>query len=359
MPWRAKMEPLNLSSDNSGNLPELTSKDMVILGDIRKSKPMAFYYNATKFYLGEMWDYVKDARCWRSSIMGETRGGKSEVGQSISLMYCRMFNQLLKQGNFDSIDVFKDEIFAKNDIKLDVEHICSNQSNYIYALRENQKNNRISFGQIWIIDESRKSIGGVGSFSELLDLKNVNNIIAKFMQAEIWIQPLQFEANNCPYGLYVFKKDVINRVNWCLLYRMSRTPTGGMEYVFMGWVKIPLHKDENLRKIYNQKKNSWIINEMEGTADERMVERKRIAMKLSKDKDFAERTTSGKQFMQSKSQQITMLEDWIIKKKTQNWNQVEKMMIVEEARRLAENIHREAQDAETDKVGLDKDFSEV
>lgn len=330
--------------DKSGNLPKLNQKDLALLGDIRKNKPMAFYYNATQFYLGEMYEYCKDARCWRTSIMGETRGGKSECGQTIALMYIKMFNSLLKQGNYDNVDIFKEGIFQKKEIELDVHHICSNQSNYIYTLREDQKNNIINFGQIWIIDESRKSIGGIGSFSELLDLKNINNIIAKFMQAEIWIQPAQFEANNVPYGLYVYKKDIENRVNWCLLYKMARSPTGGLEYSFMGWVKIPLHKNELLRKQYNDKKNEWIIREMEGNYDDRLLARKKVALGLAFDKDFSRRTSSGKQFILSKSQQITVLEDWITLKKTQNWNQVERNMIVEEARRIAERKYFDALD---------------
>lgn len=321
-------------------LPDLTDKDLMMLGDIRKSKPSAFYYNATKFLIGEMWDYIKDARCWRISIMGETRSGKSESAQSFALMYCKMFNHFLNKGQYDSIDVYKDGIFEKKSIVLDINHICSNQSNYIYNLREHQRSDMINFGQIWIIDESRKNIGGIGTFSEMLDLKNVNNIIAKFMQAEIWVQPQQFEANNCPYGLYVYKKDVVNRVNWCLLYRIQRTPTGGLEYSFIGWVCVPLHKNDALRSLYNEKKNSWIMQEMDGTADERMIERKKVALSLSKEKDFNERSASGKMFRLSKTQQITILENWIIEKKTQNWNQMERLEIVEDARRIADKEYR-------------------
>lgn len=341
------MEKLPLMfKDCSGNLPNLNQKDLALLCDIRKNKPMAFYYNATQFYLGEMYDYLKDARCWRTSIMGETRGGKSECGQTLALMYVKMFNSLLKQGNYDDIDVYKEGIYSKKDIEIDVNHICSNQSNYIYTMREDQKENKINFGQMWIIDESRKSIGGIGSFSELLDLKNINNIIAKFMQAEIWIQPAQFEVNNVPYGLYVYKKDTINRVNWCLLYKMARSPTGGLEYSFMGWVKIPLHKNQSLRDLYNKKKNDWIVREMEGSYDDRLVARKKVAVLLADDKDFARRSLTGKQFVLSKSQQITVLEDWITGKKTQNWNQMERVMIVEEARRISEKKYFDSLDGD-------------
>lgn len=318
------------------DLPQLTRKDHIILADLRKGSAMAFNSNVTDFFISEMHDYVKDARCWRISIMGETRGGKSEVGQTVALSYVEIFNHYFKLGHFDKQDVFSDKIFVPSEIQIDVGHIMSSQGNYIYTLRDNYRAGTIKFGQIWIVDEARKSIGGIGSFSEMLDLKNVNNIVAKFMQAEIWIQPLQFETNNAPYGLYVYKKDVVNKINWCLLYKMQRNAVGGVEYSFMGWVKVPLHTNLALREDYNHKKNLWIMAEMNGNVDERMIERKEMALKLSKDKEFCIRSANGKIFKLGKAQQMGILEDWIIARKSQNWNQIERQMIIEEARRLAE-----------------------
>lgn len=328
----------------SSDLPKLDRKDLIILDDLRKQRPNAFFSNMTRFLLNEMYSYLKDARCWRLSIMGETRGGKSEVAQTIALSYVSMFNHLLNRKVYDYIDLFKDNIFKKQEINLDINHICANQSDYIFNLRQYHKDGLTKFGQLWIIDESKKAIGGLGSFSEMLDLENVNNIIAKFMQSEIWVQPLQLETKNTPYGLYVYKKDVVNKVNWCLLYKMQRTPTGGVEYSFLGWVNVPLHKNHLLRKAYNKKKNEWIKQEMGGHTDIRLEERKRIAMELSKDKMFSTRTVSGKIFKLSKAQQITILEDWILQGKTQNWNQMERMMIIEEARRLAEEYYEESKE---------------
>jgi hypothetical protein len=317
-------------------IPELSKKDLLVLKDLRTKSAVAFYSNVTNFLISEMEDYIKDARCWRLAIMGETRGGKSETGQTCAVIYRSIFNKYLKAGRFDTQDIFIDGTFKKSEIDLTINHICSNQGNYIFTLRRAYKEGWIKFGQIWIIDEHRKSIGGIGSYSEMIDLKNVNNIIAKFMQAEIWIQPLQFETNNTPYGLYIYKKDIDERINWCLLYKIQRNAIGGVEFNFMGWVSLPLHEDVKLREAYNMKKNLWIKQEMEGTVDERVIERKKTARELSEDPDFSLRTVSGKTFKLSKSQQVTVLEDWIISKKTQNWNQVEKEMIIEEARKIAE-----------------------
>jgi len=206
----------------------------------------------------------------------------------------------------------------------------------------------MKFGQIYIIDESKDSLGGLGSFSESLDLKNLNNIIAKFMQAEIWIQPLQMETKNAPYGLYVYQKDIKNKVNWCLLYRISRNAVGNVTFTFLGWIKVPLHDNKLLRNIYNEKKNRWIADEIDGSSDNRLGERKKIALSLAEDDRFSERSATGKVFKRSKAQQIAIFESWILDKKTQSWNQLERQMIVEEARLIADENY----EGKRKKIGL-------
>jgi hypothetical protein len=347
-----------LTSSLNSDLPPMDRRDMIILEELRKKAPLAFYSNITKFFFSEMYNYIKDSRCYRCSIMGETRGGKSECGQTLALVYVSMFNTLLDSGNFDNSDLFKTGVFEKSRIVLDIKKICSNQSDYIYRLRDEYKDQSLKFGQVWIIDESKKAIGGLGSYSETLDLENINNIIAKFMQSEIWIQPLQFETKNAPYGLYVYKKDVKARVNWCLCYRMQRTATGGVEYTFMGWVKLPLHTNEELRRVYNIKKNEWIEAEMSGSYDVRLEERKSLSKRLSEDKEFSRRTASGKAFRLSKAQQVTVLEDWILSGKTQNWNQMEREMIVEEARRVADGRHYDEEERLQTEEGEAEDTEE-
>lgn len=313
-------------------IPSFDNKDRIILAKLFQQSPKEMRSEVTGFFIKEMFHYIDLNMVWRNSIMGETRGGKSEVGTTEGLLYEKRFNENLKDGVYDHLDIW--DVFKKQPIKFDVKNILGSQSDYIYTVRKLAQERKLVFGQIWQIDEQRDSIGGLGSFSEELDLNNLNNIVAKFMQSEIWITPQKFESRNTPYGLYVYKKDVENRVNWCLLYKITMTARYTKEYNVMGWVRMPLHDDEKLRKLYNDKKNEWIQQELLGSGNKRIMERKEIAVKLSNDTLFSQLTPTGKSFMLSKEQQVSLLEEWIVNGKTQNWNELEKYRIVMDARML-------------------------
>ena len=315
-------------------LPLLTQEDYIRLEKIRKQKPVQFFRNNTQFFLNEMYSYIREARVFRCSIMGEVRVGKSEVGSTIAKLYKNYFNECIQKGLFDNLDIWNEGYFNKSEINFDISNVCGAQSEYLYTIRNMSKQNKLMFGQIWQIDESKSKIGGIGSYSETIDLENLNHIIAKFMQSEIWITPDRFERRNAPYGLYVYKKDLVRKVNWCLLFKIDISSRYVSEYIFMGWVRVPLHKDDEFRKQYNAKKNIWIKKEIEGIGDDRINERKKVSEMLSHDERFSQLTVSGKQFRFSKHQQKAILEDYIISGKTQNWNEVERYLIVDEARML-------------------------
>ena len=314
------------------NIPNLTSNDLIILDKIRKDNTMAFYKNVTNFFITEMYRYIKENRVWRVSVMGETRSGKSEVGSTICFLYKNYWNKCLNEGLFDSLDIW--ELFPKQEIDFNVENVHGSQSDYIYYLRDSQKNNTLKFGQIHQIDESRSAIGGIGSFSEAIELENLNNIIAKFMQSEVWITPQKFETRNAPYGLYVYKKDMVNRKNWCLMFKIEMRANNTKSVVFLGWVDIPLHNNEEFRTKYNKKKNDWIMREVSGSGDKRIEERKKTSKLLANDPVFSKLSPSGKSFVLNKQQQLAILENYIIDNKTQNWNEIERFRIVDESRMI-------------------------
>ncbi|KKN77144.1 hypothetical protein LCGC14_0363410 [marine sediment metagenome] len=322
------------------DLPQLNYKDMLSLKRIRVHFPMQFYQNVTSFFIGQMSEYIKDCRVWRIVLMGETRGGKSETAMTIAKLYVNIFNQYLKKDAFKHMKF--DKYLKVAPLTFGIDYVVGSQSNYIYTLREQKKSGKLKFGQIWQIDENRENVGGLGTFSEMLDLANINNIVAKFMQSELWLTPVKLQQRNAPYGLYVYKKDTVNRVNWCLLYKIEMGVKGTLEYIFMGWVKVPLHHDVNLRNEYEMKKNKWIANEIEGAVDQRVIQRKHAAEQLSKDPVFSEMSKSGKSFALSKDQQLALLEQYIIEGKTQRWNELEMYRIISEGRMLVmQRINKE------------------
>ena len=330
-------------------IPCFDNKDRIILEKLFKQSPREMRREVTNFFIQEMFKYIDRGMIWRNSIMGETRGGKSEVGTTQALIYTRRFNENLKKGVYDGFDIW--DFMKKRPIVFNTDFIMSSQSDYIYKVRHLAQEKKMTFGQIWQIDEQRGQIGGLGSFSEEIDLNNLNNIVAKFMQSEIWITPQKFESRNAPYGLYVYKKDIVNRVNWCLLYKITMTARYTKEYNIMGWVKVPLHDNDQLRKEYNDKKNEWITGELSGSGNKRIMERKAIAVNLSDDELFSKVGPSGKSFVLSKEQQISILEEWIVEGKSQNWNELEKLRIVMDARMLIlrKKIKKDEEMVPTDK----------
>lgn len=323
---------MGLKMDLSDSLPQLTRTDYVRLAKLRKDNPQVFSTNSTSFFLNFMRDYIATGRVFRVSIMGETRQGKSEIGSTIAFNYVRYFNHFYKKGLYDNLSVKNLKSITISELDFNINNVFASQFEYNLKLKELVKNNELKLGQIWQIDEDKRKIGGIGSYSEKIEIDNLNNIIAKFMQSEIWITPDKMITQNCPYGLYAFKKDIPNRINWCLLYKIETTASGSNNFEFMGWVCIPLHNNDKFRKDYNDKKDAWIEEEIIGSSDPRMKERHRIAKQIYVNNVF-ELTDKGN-FKFSRDEQISFLETLIIAQEIQNFNEVEKIRIIDSARTM-------------------------
>jgi len=314
-------------------LPKLSYTDEVKLKQIMERFPEEFWSDKTKFLIKEMDKFIEDSMVWRTSIKGLTRIGKSEIAQTLCMQYRRKFNDCMNKGFYD--DIIK-EISGKSErysIDFKTEHILAGQSDYLYTLQEREKKKTLQFGQIWQIDEQKGSVGGAGSYTEFEMLKNVNNIIAKFMQSEIWIRPDGFMSRNSPYGIHAWKKDIKRKINFGMLFSIEQLSQFSSTTQFLGWVAIPMHTDEDLRKSYNLKKNEWIKNEIKGNVDIRSNERMKVADKLAQDPVFSQVSEKG-YFVFNKQQQVSLLERWVAKGKTGFWNETEKWRIVDEARML-------------------------
>ena len=319
------------------DLPKLTRNEMVTLMDLRRMYPMEFYSNKTDYFNAEHKSYVREGRVWRVSVMGETRSGKSEVGSTIGFRHINHFKKALDEGCFKSLEFSKNVKIEVKPITFEIFYVCDNQQVYKKRIKEQYKKGELKWGQIWQIDEEKKSLGGLGSMSDLLESDNLNNIIAKFCQCEIWVQPLRFETNNCPYGLKVQKKDILNRVNWCLLFKIEQEPSGATSFKFLGWVSIPLHHNATFRKKYNELKDEWIEKEIEGRVDER--ERSRLDtcyFLYDKYFKFFEVKENGR-FKYSKGDQRGALSMAILKGELKTvYNEGERESIIEMTRLMAE-----------------------
>jgi len=320
------------------DLPNLTPNERVVLWDLMRNYPTEFYKNKTNFFINEMWRYIREKRVWRISIMGETRGGKSECGSTIAFWYVKLFNLLFKKGHFKDLDVSSQGVLLR-ELTFEIQYVYDNQQVYKTNLKRRTAEGTLVYGQIHQIDEEKSSIGGIGSYSDQTETENLNNITAKFNQSEIWIQPLQLGIKNCPYGLKVFKKDELNRVNWCLLHKMEQEPNGATMIKFLGWVKIPLHTNEDFRQKYNLLKNEWIKKEISGRADERLQKRIESAKMLLKEYPQYFTFNDKGRCKYTRDEQISLLD--MLSANSQidtNYNYTEKFDIVTKARLFAERM---------------------
>lgn len=308
----------------------------VILEEIFLQKPQFFRKNRTRFLYSEIWRYVFEKKVVRITTMGETRGGKSEEAQTIGINYTRIFNALYLKGHFSNIDI---ESVNVSEIKLNVDVIHANQSAYLYYLRDQTRKKALLFGQIHIVDEDRDNIGGIGSFSEEMEIENLNNIVAKFMQCEIWITPKRFQLMNTPYGLNCLIKDEKNRTNWSLLYKLEMSSAGLKEQNFLGWVGIGLHEDKDLRLAYQQKKNMWIEQELKGTINER-AHRRIAAIEIMLEDPFFTQSTIGKngqvKWYHGIESMKFLVEKAMMEQKIDQFNDTEIERIVHGARAMGE-----------------------
>lgn len=327
----------------SGLRIPITRHDRYKYNDLAIQHPQEFNRNATKLFFDQMKNHIWNGKVWRINCSGKTRHGKSEVAQTWTMLYIDEFNNALKSGAYKELEaqgvVYKQETLKK----LCVDSILFSQSNYLYTLRQKEKEDDLIYGRSWIIDEDEESIGGVGSYSERLEIKNLNNITAQALQSEWQLRPDKFVLSNSPFGLFQEKMDRVNKVNWSMLYEFKSDPTRTKDYVFIGWVATPLHDDQEFRIKYNEKKKENIKKVYQGSADLRLIERVRVAEILARNELFATLSTNEKTFKLSRQQQESILNEMVMDREVQNFNSVEKSEIIEHARMIImkEIIQRE------------------
>jgi len=298
------------------------------------SNPREFRTDYTDIFFEEMAYYIRGARVWRLNIKGDTRSGKSESAQSICFLYRQEFNKTVRKNLFNDKDLKKKLKTSKIKIKqiefTSEANVHANQADYLYDMRQRAKEKNLIFGQINLIDEARELEGGLGSMTENAELRNINNIIAKFCPSEIWLHPKKWISQNAPYGLIAYKKDEKRRENWLKCYKMTSTPYGDIP-TFVGWVCLPLHPFEDHRDQYEDKKNEWIMSEINGNVNPRLRLRFEVGRMLSKNKLFSKLDAKGR-FVANIRMQKSILDKMIIKGESQDFNEEEKRDIIALAR---------------------------
>lgn len=210
--------------------------------------------------------------------------------------------------------------------------VCANQKEYRQKLRD------ADFGDNFQIDENAFAHVGLGSVTEMQQLKDIQNIIAKKNIHTIYITPRVFLETNASLGLSTWGKDVKNWLSRFLLYDLRNRTIPLLGYVIVDVGKLfrkygcyvykqtggctnpnrvtfdnldkkaveysdcipKVMSGDDAKKItndgkscpfyhickhplvrYEHKKDKWIDKEMKGGLDERTSERYETALKLT------------------------------------------------------------------------------
>ena len=131
------------------------------------------------------------------STRGNTRSGKSVSVLAIVDLACEFY-----QKPFDTEYI-----------------ICGNQKEYRLKLKDAE------FGDFFQIDENAFANVGLGSNTEMLQLKDIQNIIAKQNIHTAYITPRTFLSNNSIIGIATWGKDTTNWLNRFLVYDLRSSAT--------------------------------------------------------------------------------------------------------------------------------------
>ena len=227
----------------------------------------AYHKDFTNIFIQFLKDKVKLHEPCPISMSGNVRAGKSYSAITICVIH-----QALQGRLFSS------------------EYICPNEYSFLEKLKEMPENKLKD--RIFLIDEEKTAVFGVGSFARKMKMEDVANIIAINNISAIRINPMRFPAQDVSwYGLRAFGRDRINKVNRFMLYNLQEGQGGairpmGMIYLPIFTAILPKDIGDKLEKEYLAKKNEWVGKEMRGEGDVMHELRKKLAENFSRDKDF-------------------------------------------------------------------------
>src|SRR3989338_460765 len=211
----------------------------------------AYFTNYTNLFMQFIKDKVRLNEPTTFSFMGQTRSGKSTSAITVAGL-----------------------IMEARDKLMTVNKICPHQ----YSFMETIKSGKAEFGDVFVIDESKDAVFGVGSMAKKFKLVDIQNIIAVNNISTIWIRPDGWAFENSQYGLRAFGRGqsykdgrlLPVRLNRFMLYNLQESSAGGS--LPLGMVYLPHFADilKNGKQLwieYSEKKQSWVDEEQKGEGD--------------------------------------------------------------------------------------------
>ena len=219
-------------------------------------------------YTTELFQFIKDKTKLNEpihlSVIGQVRGGKSYAMITLCLFHQACYNKLFT-----------------------IDYICANVFEYVEKLQtfsqEKLKN------RIFLIDEEKQAVYGVGSVAKKMKITDVQNIIAINNISTIMINPTAWANENAFYGLRIFGRCFKTKTSRFMLYNLtahkSEEPIG-MVYIPIFTEFLNKELSEPLEKQYLKKKNEWVMREQRGEGDVLSDIKRKSAVNFYKDSDF-------------------------------------------------------------------------
>lgn len=190
------------------------------------------------------YQYLRDKQKLREpvsiGIKGAVRSGKSSAGIGIACYICEL-----------------------NGKRFSINNVCVSEYDFLQKIKSATEND------VFVIDEQKEGVFGVGSMAKKMKIHDVQNIIAKLNISTIWITPRRFADTNSDYGLHTFGKAITNfkgepirpRLSKFLLYNLLEKSSGSI--IPIGYVVIPFFPDIydygiEIDNQYQDKKDDWI-----------------------------------------------------------------------------------------------------
>ena len=237
---------------------------MYLISDKRFRR--AFNTNFTPSFLTFLKDKTRLNEPLHISIMGQVRGGKSYSALTLAILHQAFYKKLFSPF-----------------------YITANVYEFIDKLQKTPKEQLVN--RMFLIDEEKQSVYSTGSTARKMKVQDINNIIAINNVSTISINPTKWQnAESSQYGLRIFGRCFLTKVNRLLLYNLQDKSSGGLP---MGMLYLPtfteLMKNEYgkwLEKKYLERKHEWVDMEREGTMDVTSKLKKACAKNFVKDKQF-------------------------------------------------------------------------
>jgi hypothetical protein len=242
----------------------------------------AFSMNYTNQFLQYIRDKTRLNEPIAISVMGGTRQGKSY--SSISLA---QYHQLQYGKLFTS------------------DYVCANVHEYIEKLQTFPTNKL--FNRIFLIDEQKQTIFGIGSIARKMKINDVMNITAINNISTIMLTPHQWQqGGSSDYGLRAFGKCRDSKTVRLMLYNLQESG-GKSGSLPMGNIYLPIFTyfypkrfGDIMEKEYLKRKHEWVNNERTSDNDVLSTLRKKTALQFVKDEKYQE--------LKKKKERITYLE---------------------------------------------------